>query len=189
VGAVLDRVFNEETIMKTLAATFTDRTDAEQAVNRLLEAGYSRESIGVAMRDPRASGELADATGAGDLSAEGATAGVLSGLGVGALIGLAMVGSAIVLPGIGPVLVGGSLATGAVTAAGTAAAAATGAGIGAVSGGLIGGLVGAGIPEEDAATYASTIEQGGVLVSVQVADTDSTRARQILLAEGARIQA
>jgi hypothetical protein len=187
-GAMFHRVFNEETTMKTIAATFTNREDAESAVERLLNAGYTRESIGVAMRDPRSSNELAETTGTGDLSAEGATAGVLSGLGVGALVGLALVGSAIVLPGIGPVLVGGSLATGAVTAAGTAAAAATGAGIGAVSGGLIGGLVGAGIPEEDATAYATTIEKGGVLVSVQVPDADSTRARQILLSEGARVQ-
>ena len=108
----------------------------------------SRSASPCATRASRASWPRT--TGTDDLSAEGATAGAVSGAGVGALIGLALVGSTLVIPGVGPVLIGGSLATGAVTSAGTAAAALTGAGIGGVSGGLIGGLVGAGIPEDEA---------------------------------------
>lgn len=172
--------------MKTIVGMFENRPVAEDAVQRLLDAGFRKESIGVAMRDPRESGELAETTGTDDLSAEGATAGAISGAGVGALIGLALVGSTLVLPGIGPILVGGSLASGAVTAAGTAAAALTGAGIGGVSGGLIGGLVGAGIPEDEAGEYAGRIEQGHILVAVTVDDADAARARQILVDEGAK---
>jgi hypothetical protein len=173
--------------MKTIAGVFETREAAEDAVQRLLAAGFRRDAIGVAMRDPRASGELAEATGADDLSAEGATAGAISGAGVGALIGLALVGSTLVLPGIGPILVGGSLATGAVTAAGTAAAALTGAGLGGLSGGLIGGLVGAGISEEEATGYVEQIQQGRILVAVNADEATAPQAREILVQQGARL--
>jgi hypothetical protein len=130
---------------------------------------------------------MSEATGAEDLSAEGATAGAISGAGVGALVGLALVGSTILIPGVGPILVGGSLATGAITTAGTTAAALTGAGIGAASGGLIGGLIGAGIPEHEAHEYASRLGKGHVLVSVRTTDDQAARARLILTEEGARV--
>jgi hypothetical protein len=173
--------------MQTIVGMFETRDAAQDAVEQLIASGFEKESLGVVMRDPRESADLASATGADDLSAEGATAGAVSGLGVGALIGLALVGSSVLLPGIGPILIGGSLATGAVTAAGTTAAAVTGAGIGAVSGGLLGGLIGAGIPEDDAQAYAGRIEQGHVLVSVRSEDNRADLARRILQAEGARM--
>ncbi len=161
--------------MKTIVGMFETRNDAEDAIHRLQAAGFSRESIGVAMKDTRESGDLASSEGANDLSAEGATAGVLSGAGVGALVGLALVGSSILLPGLGTVLIGGPIAAGL-----------TGAAVGAASGGLIGGLVGAGIPEDEASEYQSRIERGHILVSVQAADHEVARARQILVEEGAR---
>jgi len=167
--------------MKTVVGMFETRTEAEDAMRRLQAAGCRREAIGVARRDTGESENLAATTGTGDLAAEGATAGALSGAGVGALIGIALVGSTLVLPGIGPILVGGSLVAG-----GTTAAALTGAGIGAVSGGLIGGLIGAGIPEEEATDYVTRLEHGHILVSVQAQDAEVGRARQIFTEEGAR---
>lgn len=161
--------------MRTVVGMFETRDAAEDAIQRLLAAGFTRDHIGVAMRDTRESGELAERTGTDDLSAEGATAGAVSGAGVGALIGLALVGSTIALPGVGPVLIGGPLAAGL-----------TGAGIGAASGGLIGGLVGAGIPEDEAKDYSGRIERGHILVSVQCDESLVPRARQILVSEGAQ---
>jgi len=153
---------------------FETRGAAEDAIHRLQAAGFSRDAIGVAMRDTHAASDLSESTGSNDLSAEGATAGGISGAVVGGLVGLALVGSTVLLPGIGTVLIGGPIAAGL-----------TGAGIGAASGGLIGGLVGAGIPEADATDYQSRIEQGHILVSVQAADHEVARARQILIEEGA----
>jgi len=161
--------------MQTVVGLFETREDAEDAIRRLQASGFANESIGVAMRDARQSEEVAATTGAEDLSEEGATAGAVSGAGVGALIGLALVGSSFVLPGVGTFLIGGPLAAGL-----------TGAGIGAASGGLIGGLIGAGIPEEDATDYASRLERGHILVSVQTDDAQAPRAREILRSEGAR---
>ena len=135
--------------MQTVAGLFETRAAAEDAIRRLQAAGFSADRIGVAMKDTREAGEIAEATGAGDLSEEGATIGAVSGASVGALVGLALVGSTLVLPGLGTFLIGGPLV-----------AALTGAGIGAASGGLVGGLIGAGIPETDAQDYASRLERG-----------------------------
>jgi hypothetical protein len=161
--------------MRTVVGAFETRDAAEDAIERLKAAGFGADRIGVVMRDPRETGEFAESTGVGDMSGEGATVGAISGAGVGALIGLALAGSSIILPGIGPVLIGGPLVAGL-----------TGAGVGAASGGLIGGLIGSGIPEEEARDYATRVEQGHILVSVQADDVMASRARQILVEEGAR---
>ena len=165
----------QERAMTTVAGMFETRQEAEDAVHRLQAAGFSRDTIGVAMRDVTESGALAEATGSNDLSAEGATAGLVSGAAVGALVGIALVTSTVLLPGIGTVVIGGPIA-----------AALTGAGIGAASGGLIGGLVGAGIPEHEATEYKTRIEAGHILVTVQAGPSEVARARQILVEEGAR---
>ncbi len=109
--------FTRESTMRTVVGMFETREAAEDAINRLLAAGFTREAIGVAMRDPREASEIAESTGTEDLSAEGATAGAVSGAGVGALVGLALVGSTVLVPGVGPVLIGGPLAA-ALTGAG-----------------------------------------------------------------------
>jgi len=97
----------------------------------------------------------------------------LSGAAVGTLVGLALVGSTFVLPGVGTFLIGGPLAAGL-----------AGAGIGAASGGLLGALIGAGIPEMDAERYAAGIEKGQIFVSLNVAEAEAATIRKILDEEG-----
>jgi len=63
---------------------------------------------------------------------------------------------ALAIPGIGPIVAAGALAT---TLGGAA--------VGAVAGGLIGALVGAGIPEEDARGYETHVSEGRILVTAQ----------------------
>ena len=161
--------------MQHVVGIFMTRTEAESAIQRLKAAGIAPDAIGVAMKDTRESSDLVEATGANDLSGEGATAGVVSGAAVGTLVGLALVGSTFVLPGLGTFLIGGPLA-----------AALTGAGIGAASGGVLGALIGAGIPENEARDYATGIEQGQILLSVNVPDTESPTVRKIFDEEGSR---
>src|SRR4051812_3722672 len=161
--------------MQNVVGIFETRTEAESAIQRLKEAGIAPEAISIAMKDVRESSNLVESTGAHDLSGEGATAGAVSGAAVGSLIGLALVGSTFVLPGVGTFLIGGPLA-----------AALAGAGIGAASGGLIGALIGAGIPETEAEHYATGIEQGQILISTNVADSDAPIVRKIFDEEGSR---
>jgi len=161
--------------MRTIVGMFETRPEAESAIHRLKASGVGTELISVAMRDTSEAVDLVEATGANDMSAEGATAGVVSGAAVGTLIGLALVGSTFVLPGVGTFLIGGPLA-----------AALTGAGIGAASGGLLGGLIGAGIPEHEAQHYASGLEEGHILVSAQVPDDQAPVVARIFDEEGSR---
>lgn len=161
--------------MTIVAGTFETRTEAEDAIHRLKSVGFSRDSIGVAMRDMTESENLAETTGSNDLSAEGATAGLVSGAAVGALVGITLASTTLLLPGIGTVLIGGPIV-----------AALTGAGIGAASGGLVGGLIGAGIPEHEATDYKARIEAGHILVTVHAEPAMVARAHQILVEEGAR---
>jgi hypothetical protein len=159
--------------MRTVVGLFTERIDAETAIRRLMAEGVERDAISVAMKDVREATSITEATGTHDLSAEGATAGVISGAGVGALVGIALVGSSVLLPGLGTFLIGGPIA-----------AALTGAGIGAASGGMIGGLIGSGIPEDEAEHYATGIERGGIFVSAHVPEPSVAEARMIFEEEG-----
>ena len=159
--------------MQTVVGLFETRTEAEAVINRMQANGIGRDAVSVAMKDTTDSAGLSESTGAHDLSAEGATSGLLSGAGVGALVGLALVGSSLILPGIGTFLIGGPLA-----------AALTGAGIGAASGGLIGGLIGSGIPEEDAKHFSTGLETGRIVVSAQVPDGEVGTIRRIFDEEG-----
>jgi uncharacterized membrane protein len=161
--------------MRTVVGMFDSREPAERAIHRLMDQGIARDSISIAMKDVREATSISESTGTHDLSAEGATAGAVSGAGVGALVGIALVGSTVLLPGLGAFVIGGPIA-----------AALTGAGIGAASGGLIGGLIGAGIPEDEAHHYAAGIEKGGIFVSAHIPEGQVAEARRIFDEEGSR---
>jgi stress response protein YsnF len=104
--------------------------------------------------DDRAEGAAA---GAGIGATLGGVAGVLAGLGM------------LAIPGIGPVVAAGWLAsTAAMAAAGGAA------------GGLIGALTQSGIGEREAHAYAEGVRRGGTLVTVRVPGADRTRLEAIM---------
>ena len=129
---------------------FTKRTDAESAIRELKAAGFSEDRIGVALQDPDEQRDLLETTGSD--GGRGAAAGALSGGLVGGLIGL--LGS-LLIPGVGPIVVGGVLAS-----------TLTGAGVGAATGGIIGALVGLGVPEADARALRRGLRCGRTLVTV-----------------------
>jgi uncharacterized membrane protein len=89
------------------------------------------------------------------------------GTAVGGLVGLLAGLSAITVPGLGPIITAGTIAT----AFGTAAA---GAGLGAATGGIIGALTSTGIPEPDAQVYAESVKRGGLLLTVDIEDEQTT---------------
>jgi len=145
----------------TIAGLFQDRAQAEEAIRALHQAGFKGDQIGIAMRDRTAQGELVRETGS--QAAEGAVSGAVGGGLLGGLVGLLVGIGALAIPGIGPVVAGGALATAFGLGGGTAVA---GAGIGAAAGGLLGALVGLGIPEEEARHFETGFQAGGVLVTV-----------------------
>jgi len=153
-----------ENMARSIAGLFEDRTQAEQAVEDLKAVGFSQDRIGIVMQDKqqtRAVNEAHDTH-----STESAIGGSLIGGTAGAL--LAATG-ALVIPGIGPFISGGILATSLV---------------GGAAGWLVGGLTGLGIPKEEAEYYEGRVQQGAALVTVDAAGRDA-EARQILLRDGA----
>ena len=145
--------------------------DAERAVSELNARGFGNADISVAARDNVLRDRVAG--GKEQAVAESAGAGAVGGAAVGGLAGLLVGLGALAIPGIGPVIAAGTLAT----ALGTTAA---GAGIGAAAGGLIGALVGLGIPEEDAQFYAEGVKRGGVLVTVRTGDDRASEVLSIM---------
>lgn len=103
------------------------------------------------------------------------------GAGIGAGVGGAAVGAAglaaglgaIAIPGIGPIVAAGWLAS---TLAGVIT--------GGVAGGVIGALAESGVSKEDADVYAEALRRGGALVVARVPDADVARSKSILSRSG-----
>ncbi|HLS47435.1 MAG TPA: hypothetical protein VK012_02890, partial [Gemmatimonadales bacterium] len=116
-------------------------------------------------------------------SAGGAATGAVGGGVLGGVLGLLVGVGAIIIPGIGPVVAGGVLASTLGIAGGTAAA---GAGIGAATGGILGALIGMGVPHEDARYFERGVKEGGTIVTVD-AGSRAEEAREALARHGATL--
>ena len=153
---------------KTLTFLYHSYAEAERVVSDLEAAGVPHDDISIVSNDPayrdrdiaREPGERTT-TGAGTGAAIGGTAGATAGL----LAGLGL----LAIPGIGPVVAAGWLAS--TLAVGAA---------GAATGGLIGALTGAGLSEEYANVYAEGIRRGGSLVTARVDDERAAAAEAIM---------
>jgi uncharacterized protein (TIGR02271 family) len=162
---------------KTVVGLFDDFNDAQRVVQELTNAGFSRNDISLVANDAR--GEYAGMSrsvgGAktDKTEAEQAGSGALAGAGVGAALGLLAGLAALAIPGIGPVIAAGPIAT----ALGSTA---IGAGLGAAAGGLVGPLVDAGVPHSEAELYSEGVRRGGTLVTVNATDDMADRAMDIM---------
>ena len=133
---------------RTVVGLFTESGYAEGAIRELKQAGFTADQIGVATHDRL---EPPDPPTHSDEGSETATVGALTGGVIGSLLGL--LGS-LLIPGVGPILVGGVLAS------------LLGAGVGATAGGLIGALIDIGVSENDAQHFEAGLRTGGTLVTV-----------------------
>ena len=150
----------------TVIGLFESKT-LEEAVKNLQAAGVIESQISV-LTQP---GPIQERLG-GDAQqtiVESAGAGALGGAALGGLVGILAAASQIFMPGIGPVLALGSLATALGSGAGS------GAGIGAAFGGFLGALIGLGMSEEDAHLYVEGVRQGNAVVAAEV-DADKVAA-------------
>ncbi len=152
---------------KAVFCTVKSDAQAVLLVDRLKDAGFSRNDISVLMQDPTGTREFAvdNETKAPEGAATGAAAGAVAGGGLGWLAGI----GALAIPGLGPLI-----------AAGPIMAALTGAAVGGTLGGITGALVGLGIPEYEAKRYEGKLKGGRTLVSVHSENSDQTdRAKEI----------
>jgi len=146
---------------------------AENAVDRILAAGFSNNDISVLLPDSQSSKEFAHEKNT--KAPEGTTTGVTTGGVVGGALGLLAGIGALAIPGVGPLI-----------AAGPIMGALAGVGVGGAVGGLIGALVGMGIPEYEAKRYEGRVKEGGVLLSVHCDTSEEiSRAKDLLKDTGA----
>jgi hypothetical protein len=171
--------------MTVISRLFDNYSDAARAVSELERAGIPADDISIvannsegwyrdddsgAVRSDRDGGRIIDRDHDGvDDRAEGAGAGAGIGATVGGVAGLLAGLGLLAIPGIGPVVAAGWLAS-------TAALAAAGG----VAGGIIGALTQAGVSEEEAHAYAEGVRRGGTLVTARVPDGERSRYEAIL---------
>lgn len=155
---------------KTVSALFDDYTSGAAAVSALESAGVPASDISIVSSnaDNRHSGSARTSEAADDAGKGAGLGAAVGGVG-GLLAGLGM----LAIPGLGPIVAAGWLAS-------TAAGAVTGAVVGAAAGGLVGGLTEAGVPEHDAHVYAEGVRRGGTLVTAKVPDAMASEAQATL---------
>jgi uncharacterized membrane protein len=141
---------------RIITRSYETYDQAASVVEKLEQAGVSSSEISVVGRDERARDDNA-AEGAGIGAGVGGAAGLLAGIGM------------LAIPGIGPVVAAGWLAS---TAAGAVA--------GAAAGGLIGSFTKEGVDEDEAHYYAETVRRGGTVVSVRADDQHAAMVEAML---------
>lgn len=173
---------------RTITRLFDTHAQALDAVEDLERAGVDRDHISLvssnadnwhagdwrAGRGLGADGPLGDANRDGDNdvaegAGKGATTGGVIGGGAGLLAGLGM----LAIPGLGPVVAAGWLAS-------TAVGAMVGAAAGGAAGGLLGALKEAGHSDDEANVYSEGVRRGGALVSVKAEDNRVAEIEQLL---------
>jgi len=167
---------------KTITRLFDDYSDAKNAMHELERIGVPHHDISIVANnahgthgasDHDGSGardhDVSDVDSHGDVSRGASTGAVLGGVG-GLLAGLGL----LAIPGLGPIVAAGWLAS-------TAAGAAIGGVGGAATGSLVGALKNAGHSDEDANVYSEGVRRGGTLVSARVPDSLVAEAEAALI--------
>jgi uncharacterized protein (TIGR02271 family) len=165
----------DESLMATISRLYKDYDTGARVVAELERSGIPHTDISIVSNNEsgwfdrdRPSRIDRDADGTDD-RVEGAATGAGIGATLGGVAGLLAGLGMLVIPGIGPVVAAGWLAsTAAMAAAGGAA------------GGLMGALTQSGIGEREARAYAEGVRRGGTLVTVRVPDADRVRFKAIM---------
>jgi len=157
----------------TISRLYDNYSDAQRAVTSLESAGVPHSDLSIVANNSDnwySTDKKVDRDRDGvDDRAEGAATGAGLGAGLGGAAGLLAGLGLLAIPGLGPVVAAGWLAS---TALGAVAGGATG--------GVVGALTQAGVSDEEAPLYAEGVRRGGTLVSARVPDADRARYEAIL---------
>lgn len=149
--------------MQTYTRVYDSYAQAQQVVSDLEARGVSSSDISL-VANKHVSEQYDDVDDVSE-AGTGATLGAAVGGGAGLLTGLGIMA----IPGLGPVVAAGWLAS---TALGAVA--------GAAAGGLIGSLVDSGEDEDTANVYSESVRRGGTLVTVRTENGHATDIQDIL---------
>ncbi|AUC59763.1 DUF2382 domain protein [Cyanobacterium sp. HL-69] len=162
---------------KRAIGTFPTRKAAEQSLHELKNSGFAMDQVSVVAQDSKQNETIVEGINvsdhAGNKADDGAKMGALSGGALGTLTGLLVGLGVLAIPGVGPILMAGAVATSLATTV-------TGGAIGAAAGSLVGALIGLGIPEERAKVYNDRVSAGEYLVMVDGTDAEIAKAEAIL---------
>jgi hypothetical protein len=160
---------------------FSNRQEAEEALNELKGSGFPMDNISIIARDvdqgaQLGGAEMSDRIGNKDVAA---STGIVGEVAAASTLGSVLVGlSSLAIPGVGPIIAAGTVATALV-----ATVASTGVEAAAISG-LVRALTDLGIPEEQARTYSDRLHQGNYLVILDATDDEIRRAEAIFSNRG-----
>jgi hypothetical protein len=166
---------------KTISRLYNDYASAQDGAYQLKAAGVDAGDISIVANNAEGwHKDSADGVNHVDIKhdkdrdgVDDRTEGARTGAGIGGVAagaaGLAAGLGALAIPGIGPVVAMGWLAS---TLAGVVA--------GGVTGGVIGALIESGVSKDDADVYAESVRRGGALVVARVADNEAARYQVVL---------
>jgi len=173
---------------RTITRLFDDYDNAEAAVTELERMGIPHSDLSIVASNAHGRHAVGTRdTGGhdhhhhdhdghdhdhGEIGAGASTGAAIGGIG-GLLAGLGL----LAIPGLGPIVAAGWLAS-------TAAGAAIGGGVGAAAGGLIDALKHAGHSDEEANVYSEGVRRGGTLVSARVPDDRTGEVEAVLDGNG-----
>lgn len=159
---------------QTVVGVFRSQDDAEKAVERLRSEGWDRNISILARDDQGQQGQQGQQDEQGGqrttMQDQDLREGVTAGGALGGLAGLAAGAGMLAVPGVGPILAAGPIAS-TLT--------------GVVTGGLAGGLVDYGIPRQEGQRYEEDVRQGRILTMIRTEETRSQDAERILRENGA----
>ncbi len=142
----------------TVVGVFQTAMQAENAVDALLAANFTKSEIGlVSSENEHYREKVRTATAENDPTASDAVSGAVVGASIGGLIGLGVLAG--VIPVIGPAIAAGTLGT-------ILSNAALGAGVV----GLTSALMASGISEDEAAHYEREVKNGRAIVTVNAGE-------------------
>ncbi|MEC2078037.1 general stress protein [Metabacillus fastidiosus] len=149
---------------KRVIGVYDTEAEAIIAIDGLIKQGYESKEICVIGKDLKHVNKETDTT-----TEDPATTGAFTGGTIGGVTGILAGVGALTIPGIGPIIAAGPIASGLIGAL-------AGAGIG----GLCGALVDSGISEDDAERYGNSVKEGKILILVNSKDDHLNRDIRVL---------
>ncbi len=134
--------------MSTVIGVFDDRSQAENSMNEIRNAGITEDEISVIAKEGIVRGDEDENNGITGGISRGATTGGT----IGGLAGLIAGAGALTIPGIGPIVAAGPIAAGLT---------------GVAAGGITGSLVDMGIPEDRGEYYENEVKKGSIIATVE----------------------
>lgn len=156
--------------IKRAIGVFLNRTDAEQAVVKLRDAGLKMDKVSIITKNTGANQLISSADMTGNQAGAGAKVGAIAGGATGGLVGLIEGLAVLMIPGVGPIVAAGTVLANTLVSSG----------LGAAVGGLGGAFIGWGIPEDEARFYQVRVSQGDYLVILEGTEKDTRCAKAIL---------